>query len=201
MNLLKNFSLALFLVFSGTSSAGLVFDLKATPGIATNGDIISVNLFAALDGDPSLGAFDLDVLFNTTEMSFLSYNMDNATGLGDPVLFDYDDFSLGEHAPGTIGLTGLSYLTDIDLGLFQGGRFLLAEMQFEVIDIITPGLSLFSIDPIAFSDANGGTLNAATIGATVRAPGIATVPEPASIALIGLGLIAFFASTPRQKKS
>lgn len=198
MKILKSLMFTLGLLYASVSSASLMLWLdpafQITPG---TGDDVSVTLMAGGLGNNnalSLGAFDLDIHFDPGVLSFTSYTLFD--GLGDLALFEAGDFSLGEFGPGLIGLTEVSFLSAAILDGAQPGIFSLAELFFH-IDAMGPGESTtVSVHPLtnpfAFSDAAGNELDVLVTGDAVIATiggGDINVPEPSTIALMGLGLL------------
>lgn len=198
MKILKSLMFTLGLLYASVSSASLMLWLDPAFQLTSGtGDDVSVTLMAGGLGDSaplSLGAFDLDIHFDPAVLSFTSYTLFD--GLGDVGLFEAGDFSLGEFAPGFIGLTEVSFLTAAELDAAQPGTFALAELFFHV-DSMGPGEStIVSVHPLthpfAFSDAAGEELDVTVTGDGVISTSKIDVPEPATIVLMGFGVFALF---------
>lgn len=187
MKLFKSIILAASLFYASISSATLMVWLEPGFQMGSTGDDVTLTLMVGGLGDgvaPSLGAFDLDVIYDPSVLSFTSYTMMGS--LGDVVLFEALDESLGDLG-GAIALAEISLLTDAELDLLQGSSFALAELTFHIDALAAPDSTHLSLEDIAFSDGSGidftdVDLRGATIGTVV--------PEPSSLLLLGLGLLA-----------
>ncbi len=183
------------------SQAGAVPSLSLLPAnqIASSGDNISLDLVIDGLGDfapDSLGDFDVDIGYDTSALTFLSYSMGSL--LGDLSLVEALDYSGGDLG-GTVNIAELSLL-DADptsgpsffgpyLDDIQPGSFTLATLDFHV-DALAAGTStIVSIDSVnALGDGYGNPLSYTTNNALIVAPG-AAVPEPAMLPLMCLGLV------------
>ena len=195
MRIIKSLVFTVALMFGSVANANIMLWLD--PSVQTDittGDDISLKIMISGLGDNSplsLGAFDLDVLFDASQLSFTGYNMFD--GLGDLSLFEADDFSGGEYAAGKINLFEISYLFDWELDTLQAGTFALAELFFHV-DALSSGesswLSLLGYD---FADAEGLSLDV-SMGddAVIYGKALVSTPSPAPLALLGIALIAMF---------
>jgi len=202
MKILKSLVFTLSLLYASVSSAGLMLWLDPVFQVTSGtGDDVSVMLMAGGLGDKaplSLSAFDLDIHFDPSVLSFTSYTFFD--GLGDLGLFEAEDYSFGEWLAGTIGLAEGSYLTEAELDGVQPGTFALAELFFHVDAMGLGESTTVSVHPLtvpfAFADAAGDSLDVTVTGAaiigTLGGAG-QTVPEPTTIVLMGLGLLALFA--------
>jgi hypothetical protein len=145
----------------------------------------------------SLSVFDIDVMFDPAILE--------PTGVmfGDPVLgFDQlDVFMIGSNitsfddftVPGIVNLFDLSFDSSSDLDLFQPGAFTLATLSFNAIGIGTSPLSFYKAD---LGDANGDPLDADITNGSV-----AVIPEPATMLLLGTGLVGVAGAARRRKKN
>ncbi len=187
---------AILLSVSATSQAALVLGFSPSSQTVSVGSSLGVDLTISGLGNfapDSLGAFDVDVLFDNSILGF--------TGAiyGDPVLGDQLDlFSLGSftgttHTPGAgaVNLFQLSFDTVSDLDTMQADSFTLATLTFDALAI---GSSSLNFGSITLSDAIGGALTANT------APGqVNVVPIPAAIWLFGTALLALVGLSRRRK--
>ena len=190
-------------VFFSLSALAIPIDItigfEPVSQIVPVGESVSVDLVISGLGDysePSLGAFDLDITYNTAILDFTGYTL--ASYLGDISLWEAVDNSGGETTPGTINLWEISllypnqandpfydptipgsgfppYLDDI-----QPSSFPLATLTFNTLAV---GTSSLDISIIALGDAYGYPLSA-----DVQSGTIAPVPEPATFILFGFGL-------------
>ena len=145
---------------------------------------------------PSLGAFDLDVSFDSSILSF------NSLTFGDPVLGDQLDlFGLGTFSgfdgsvPGLVDLFEVSFDSAADLDSLQADSFILAILTFTGIGLGISDLLLSLDPPNALGDSVGSPLSA-----TLENGRISVVPVPAPILLgaLGLGLVGWMRRrTPR----
>ena len=197
MKLLKSLVLATSLLFSQISSASLMLwlDPDVQPGVT--GDDITLTLMAGGldDGMPlSLGAFDLDILFDSSVLSFTGYTLFDELGFID--FFEAGDFSLGEYGPGVVGISEVSFLLPSDLDAMQSGSFALAELMFHIDLLEAPDFTIVSMTPglFGFSDGDGVAFDEVELrSALIGTPPDATVPEPSTLALLSLaGLLAVF---------
>jgi len=183
--------LVISFMFTSMANANMILSLDPGTQIVEDGDIVSVTLM--IDGlgnfDPlSLSAFDITLAFDSSALSFVSYNLFDGLSLG---IFDSDDLSGGLVAPGFINIAEFSYLFDFELWNFQPGSFALAELFF-VAD--TVGTSAISFAAALLTDAGG---NADPINITqANNASVTAVPTPATSMLMCLGLLTMFV---RQK--
>lgn len=138
---------------------------------------------------PSLGGFDLDVGFDSSILYF------SGATFGDQL----DFLRLGIFqdvfpSSGTVNLYEVSVETEADLNDLQAGSFLLASLSF---DVLASGSSALSLSINALGDSLGEPLAAEIVGGTIRSVG--AVPEPASLPLIGIGMLSMIALVMRRR--
>lgn len=138
-----------------------------------NGGSLDVDVVVSgLAGD-IVSAYDIDVTYNTVALSFTSVTFGSM--LGGPV----DSVQGSGAAGGIVDAAELSFLSDSDLATLQGaGPITLLTIKFGRLGDGDYGLG-FIWD--AFNDVKGR-------GNRVIIPG-GEVPEPATLALFGLGLL------------
>ncbi|MGB1262872.1 MAG: PEP-CTERM sorting domain-containing protein [Cognaticolwellia sp.] len=197
MKLLKSLVLATSLLFSQMSSASLMLwlDPDIQPGVT--GDDITLTLMAGgLDDEAplSLGAFDLDILFDSSVLSFTGYTLFDELGFID--FFEAGDFSLGEYAPGVVGISEVSFLLPSELDAMQSSSFALAELMFHIDLLEASDFTIVSMTPglFGFSDGDGVAFDEVELGsALIGTPPDVNVPEPSTLALLSLaGLLVVF---------
>lgn len=193
MKLLKSLVLVVSLAFANVSNASLMLWLDPDVQPGSTGDDITLTLMAGGLGDgvaPSLGAFDLDILFDSSVLSFTGYTLFDDLGL---LGVDAIDVSIGEYAPGMVGLGEISLLPDIGLGFLldatQPEEFALAELMFHVDFLEVPDFTIVNMSPIAFSDSAGNEIvDIELTGALIGTRPILNVSEPSTIILFAFAM-------------
>lgn len=176
---------------SPASASLLTPDLRITPAAQTIslGTPVQVALTISGLGDfvaPSLSTFDLNVEFDPTILGF------NSVTFGDPVLGDQLDLlglgSLSSATPGsgTVNLFELSFDSPDALDSLQSGAFTLATLTF---DSLLAGTSPLAMTFVILGDAGGDALTVDLFNGSVEVRE-AAVPEPATILLLGAGLVS-----------
>lgn len=175
------FASALLLLSAGSVNA-IVLSFDPAAQHAGVGEAVGVDVRISGLGAgsaPSLGAFDLDVTFDDTILDF--------TGLtfGDQL----DLFGLGsitgfaenpDPAVGLIDFFEISLDSPFALDELQADSFVLATLLF---DAAAAGVGSLGFGSSVFADSFGAALVVDTSGA-----GRVSVPEPATAALLALGL-------------
>lgn len=174
--------------------------IELTPATSTaaTGDTVALDLMISGLGDftgSSVGDFDIDIGFDTSALSLTSWSLTNL--MGDFGAGEALDFSFGDLG-GMLNLAIVSLLSVTDLNALQPGAFSLATLTFDVLNLEAGNQTLVSIDTIyAIGDQNGNPLAIDSIGNALISNPSTTVPEPSTIALLGLGLAAFGAGRRR----
>lgn len=143
---------------------------------------------------PSLGAYDVDVGFDPAVLNFMGAIFGNQLDL-----FGLGSFQFVTTGAGLINLFELSFDSPAELDSLQADSFILATLSF---DTLSAGNSLLSLSVNALSDANGDELQSVQIepGSITSNRVVGTVPEPSSLPLMGIGLLALVTLVTKRAK-
>ena len=172
-------------------------DTDGFVGDLFNVDVIVSGLAPGETGE-IVAAFDLDVLYDPAILNATSIAFGPALGLT-----DIDTFASSIFAPGRLDFANVSLLFNDQLAALQGDSVLLASLTFSAIGIgsstltfdtlMPPGIDLVGRDP--FSTLPLDFAGSALLTINERPTG---VPEPGTLALLGLGLLGIAAARKRS---
>lgn len=183
----------------GLVPAADAFTLSVVPQASTVslGGTVSVDVVASdlvSGGAPSLGAYDLDLSFDSSVLSFGSIEF--GTGLsvtGVPSIIQ--DFALGT---GSVNPFEVSLEETADLNALQAGAFRLFTITFNAAQV---GTSRLSLTVSSLSTAEGAALTADALnGASISVAGAPEVPLPAAAWLLLSG-VAGVGSLVRRRRA
>ncbi len=199
----------LIILLGTTQVSAVTLSLEPSVQTAMPGDTVTLDLVIDDLGDlftPSLGDFDIDIAYDTSALSLSSFSL--GSFLGNIGLGEAIDFSLGDLGGGIVNVVEVSYL-EPDAGTcvfciapflddIQPDSFSLATFVFDV-DVLDPGTSTtVSINTVnALGDGFGIPLVLdSTSDAVIQNP---SIPEPTTLALMGLGLASIGYRRHRSK--
>jgi hypothetical protein len=193
-------------IFSAGNSAD-AFSIGIDPAnkIAVVGIPFSISISVSGLGDgvaPSLGAFDLNVLFNPAIISFTGATFGDP-GLGDQLdLLGFGSSSGSTIISGGVNLFELSLDPADYLDANQASSFVLASLNFDAIDL---GTSAIQLQFNEFGDSgHTGEVLSLLDQLVYEGDGSVTVnpiPEPATLALLSSGLFGLIGLRRRFTKN
>ncbi|OFI35198.1 hypothetical protein BFC17_16795 [Alteromonas lipolytica] len=191
---MKSVVFTVVLLFGGVANASIMLWLDpAVQSDVATGDEVSLTLMVGGLGDgvpDSLGAFDVDIMFDESLLTFMSYDLFD--GLGDIDAFEADDISWGYDGASTINLAEVSYLFDFELDALQSSSFALADIVFQVGALAAGESTTVSLSPLEFSDSSGVSLLVDLGDDAVITAAQTAVSAPASSALLGFSFLLLY---------
>lgn len=177
------FGMVAFVLLVGAVRRAEAVSLTLVPSQATVGiggpvavDVVIADL--GLGAAPTLSAFDLDITFAPGVLSFVTVSF--GFDLGIPGLEALT--SAGALAgPVRVDLAAASLLSNATLDADQPASFVLATLHFTALGI---GTSPLAITQAVLANTAGGSIGTSLVGTSIDV----VVPEPASLALVALGL-------------
>lgn len=171
--------LALAAAPAGAVSIGLSpSPVNASVGVGFELDVVVSGLGGA---DSSISAYDLDIAFDSSLLSFDSVEF--GVLLGGPADSLQDSGLLGA---GVLDLAELSLLGPGDLDALQPDSFVLATLRFTPL---ATGTSSVTFGPAIVANGAGGGVEV-QLGAARVVTGERVIPEPGAAALFALGALA-----------
>ena len=181
--------------------------LSPSVQVSGTGQVVTIDLIAGDLGDPvdtTIGLFDVDVSFDNTVLSFVSFDYSDA--LGSIITNDFFDFTAdaytddtmsGLNAAGnTINLNLFSFLFSDDLELLQSTVTTLASITFNVIDLEMGEFTDLDLTVLLLGDGQGNDLT----GIDARGARVTTEVSAPSSGIIFLMMIVALAPFVRQTK-
>jgi len=166
--------------------------LQPATTFANTGDSISLDLVISDLGSfspDSLGAFDISVGFDASALSFTSYSLGDF--LGDVDIAEAIDASGGDLG-GAVNVAEVSLLSALALDTLQPGSFILATLNFNVIDLEVGMETQLSVQPgFVLADAFGFVLSATASGPASVQGGSSSVPVPGTLLLLVTSLFGW----------
>ncbi len=145
-------------------------------------------------GDPSLGTFDLDVLYDPSVLTATGVTFGG--DLGDGIFTSLQDLDLS--GAGVVDFSELSFLLDFSS---QPASFTLGTLAFDTIGL---GTSALTFSQALLGDALGSVYEKVALEmgqVTIEDRGMPPVPEPSTMVLFGTGLAALAAWRLRQQQT
>lgn len=177
MNIKKSILIAVIFWLLNSVAHAVVIELSPVEQDVELGNSVSIDINISGLGDgsaDSLGAFDLDLLYDSSLLDF------NSVVFGDQL----DPFGLGSvtsvdsSVSGIVNIFELSLDSASDLDAFQTGSFTLATVTF---DSLLTGTAELSLGDTLLSDAYGSVLLPRQTG---NASVSISVPEPQTLLLL-----------------
>lgn len=165
-----------------------LIDFQTPSADAINGESVSVDIVVSGLGNfapDSLGAFDITVDYDPAVFAFAGYSL--GALLGDLGAVEALDASTGDGGT-SVNVAEVSLLSDAALHALQPGEFVLATLNFGVLDLAIGASSQLSLSGSLLADAGGGNLPA-TGGTPVTFVGAAPVPVTGTLLLLLAGLL------------
>ncbi len=119
-------------LLAAPSAGAVVLTLKPSAATVSAGDALDVDVIVSELGagvPPSVGAFDLDVAFDS--LLFAPTGVDFGPFLGDPLTEALTDFSFA--VDGIVDFAEVSLLSPAELDALQPAEFLLATLHFTAL--------------------------------------------------------------------
>lgn len=200
MKIVTRLVFAVSFMFASIANADVILSINPSTQTASPGSSVSVTVMIDGLGDgivQSLSSFDLLVEFDPSVLSFAGYGLFEDLGVVGPLgtFADAEDYSLGFglFGPNLVHIAELSYLDNAFLDAFQPASFALAELFFTVNPLAGMQTTNLSI-------AGGTFVNTAGVSNSIPASASNAsidVPAPATLALMGLGLLIMFSQQKR----
>jgi len=189
MKQLKNIFVSLALLFSVDTYA-ISIDLVANKSAVNVGDSIEVAVRISGLNDtsaPSLGAYDVNFLFDNSLFSFDSISWGDSAKGNQLDLAGFGSLQDATSGSGWLNLFEISFDDALELDLLQAGEFTLFSV---LLNTIATGTGNFSLVANTLGDAYGDNLVAGQINGTQVTTGAVSVPEPSSVLLLLVGILA-----------
>jgi hypothetical protein len=196
-------STVLFLFFTTSSHAIPILSITPeTQTISTGAPVlIDVNITELATGI-ALGAFDINIGFDSTLLSFTN------VVFGDPLLLGIDQLdplSLGMSLPLATTSSGLVNL--IDISLYDPAILIAAQNSSFTLAILSFDTLVAGISPITLSINNLSNANATLIEASIQSGSVTitdqtspnSIPEPTPFWLLMLSGLSFFLTQHRVR--
>lgn len=201
--LLARFSLAAGAFFCAGSAmaAPIVVSFSSSAQRINVGDVVTIDVHISGLDTEILSGYDLNFRYNSSILHWLSTDESSVLGqLGSSPFVLNDPF-----AEGDLGMFASATVGDATLAANQANDFLLFSFQ---LTGSTDGVTSFGLGGDLDVERNFTGLRSQSLNVDVGSLCIAVgnaecaVPEPASYALVGLGLLAAFApATVRRRKA
>jgi hypothetical protein len=165
---------------------------------AANDDLVSLDIVVSGLGNfgpDSLGAFDVFMGYDATVLSFSGYSLNNLLGdLGGQAI----DSSAGDLG-GSVNIAEVSLLAAAMLDALQPDEFILASLNFDVLDLAIGATTELSILPGAVLSSAFGQPLSVTGGLSATIEGRAAVPLMGTLWLLLGGFISWSAARRLRK--
>lgn len=180
----------LLLALNGPAQA-ITIDLIPNETDVTVGTPLSVEIaISELAGGtaPSLGSFDINLMYDATRLSFAGPgsasfgNQLDLYGLGSIQTVD-------DSAPGIVNLFELSLDFADDLDNLQLADFTLATLTF---DTLIEGISTLALSVNTLADSSGESMTAEVIGTDINITSSTEIPEPVQLLLFFSGIVSLY---------
>lgn len=181
------------------NASALTLSIEPVAVSAVPGTTVTLNLVISGLGDmiaPSLGAFDIDLAFDSSLLTFSDYLLGD--GLGSVDALEAVDVSFGLTGPGALNLAEVSILGAAALDNMQGPAFILASIDFLVGAIGVGETTVVTFGAMAQLADGIGDLIAIDVLTDTTLTG-APVPLPGSLALLATAVAALGACR-RQRR-
>ena len=180
----------LVLLGLGMQAHATVISFDPSDQTTSVGSSVSVDLVIADLGADILTTFDLSIFYDDTILSFDSFVFGTGLdvfGLGANIV-DVVDWGGGE-----IEVLEISFDFDADLEAFQPNDFVLGTFVFSGLNVGVSALDIFIWE---LGGALAAPLDADVVGGSIE---VNAVPEPGTLALLGIGLLGMGAARRRKK--
>ena len=182
------------------SAAGITLTVNPLQPSAGVGGTSQIDLMIGGLGNktaPSLSAFDIDLTFDPALLSVSKTVFGTSSPTANQLALSgsVSITQVGQSTPGDLRLQEISLDSPSVLDTQQLGAFTVAEITLRGE---APGVSPLSLSVNALGDSQGDPLSASRVtGASLTVTPSTATPEPKSLALLGIGLLALLCAKLR----
>jgi len=175
--------------FAFQSQAAVINVLPSNNAVNIGDDVaLNVNISGLNGGNnPALGVYDINLNFDSTLFAVKSIQFGDSIKGNQLDVNGFGSLQSSDAGHGWLNLFELSFDAAEDLHNFQASEFTLFSVIFTSLE---QGAGLFTLDANSTGDAYGNNLLIDSINNGSINISAVSVPEPAGLVLVGLGLLA-----------